>query len=168
MARLAVLAALVALLLPAGSSADVPVLTGDVGLNDAFVITLVDASGASVKHLDPGTYTLVVHDHSDLHNFHLFGPGTSATVASTEVDFKGDRTFTITLVDGTYTFACDPHFTQMRGTFTVGDAPPPTTTTTPAPAPAPKPAAKLVARIGPGAHIGVRGAGSLRRGKAVI
>src|SRR5947208_11282424 len=101
MRRLLLLAAAVAALaLPAAGSADNPVLTGDVGLNDAFVITLVDAAGASVKHLDPGAYTLVVHDHSDLHNFHLFGPGTSATVASTEVDFKGDRTFTITLVDG--------------------------------------------------------------------
>jgi hypothetical protein len=158
-----------ALALPSAGSADNPVLTGDVGLNDAFVISLKDASGANVTHLDPGTYTLVVHDHSDIHNFHLFGPGTSATVASTDVAFKGDTTFTITLVDGTYTFDCDPHFSVMKGSFTVGTVttPPSPPTTNPGP-PTPAPAAKLVASVGPGAHIVVRGAGSLSAGKAVI
>jgi plastocyanin len=167
MGRIALAAALAALLFPAWSAADAPVLTGDVGPNDAFTISLKDASGANVTHLDPGTYTLVVHDHSAMHNFHLFGPGTSATVAATDVDFKGDMTFTITLVDGVYTFACDPHFTIMKGSFTVGTAtlPPPPP---PTPTPTPRPAAKLAASVGPGARIAVRGAASLGPGKTVL
>ena len=102
----------------AGSArADNPVLTGDVGLNDAFVISLSDAGGAKVTHLDAGTYTLVVHDHSSFHNFHLSGPGVNV---QSDVDTTGDATFTVTLVDGTYFFECDPHSSQMKGSFTVG------------------------------------------------
>jgi plastocyanin len=168
MGRIALAAALAALLFPAWSAADAPVLTGDVGPNDAFTISLKDASGANVTHLDPGTYTLVVHDHSAMHNFHLFGPGTSATVAATDVDFKGDMTFTITLVDGVYTFVCDPHFTIMKGTFTVGSATPPPVPPAPSPRPAPAPTAKLAASVGPGARIAVRGASGRSAGKAVI
>jgi hypothetical protein len=122
--------------------ADNPVLTGDVGLGDAFSISLKDAAGAQVKHLDPGTYTLVVHDHSSLHNFDFSGPGVAA---STDVDFIGDKTFTITLADGTYFFQCDPHSAQMRGTFTVGAVT--TTTTTAAPPTAPPVRTKATASI---------------------
>jgi hypothetical protein len=167
MRSLLVLAAIGALALPSAGSADNPVLTGDVGLNDAFVITLEDASGANVSHLDPGTYTLVVHDHSAIHNFRLAGPG--GTLASTDVDFVGDRTFTITLADGTYTFNCDPHATVMKGSFTVGTAttPPSPPATNPGPAPQPR-VPKLAATVGPGPHIAVRGAGALGAGKAVI
>jgi plastocyanin len=104
--------------------ADNPVLTADVGLGDAFVISLVDAAGADVKHIDAGTYTLIVHDRSVHHNFHLYGPGVGVATGS---DTVGDQTFTITLVDGTYTYVCDPHALTMRGLFTVGSvtAPPP-------------------------------------------
>ena len=97
--------------------ADNPVLTGDVGAGDAFTITLKDASGAAVTHLDPGTYTLVVHDHSSFHNFDFSGPGVGVR---TDVDAVGDKTFTVTLTDGTYFFQCDPHSAQMQGKFTVG------------------------------------------------
>jgi len=145
---------LVAGLMVAGASAtraDNPVLTGDVGANDAYTISLIGPSGTSVKQLDPGTYTLVVHDRSTIHNFDLFGPGVSV---STPVDQTGDFTFTVTLADGTYTYVCDAHPTEMKGTFTVGAAPPTTTTTTPAPSPAPKPAAtKLAGSVGPGRSI---------------
>jgi hypothetical protein len=78
-----VLALLGALLVSAG-----PTLVGTVGTNDDFVISLVDSSGAPVKHLDAGTYTLFVHDRSAFHNFHLFGPG-GVDVATT-VDATGD------------------------------------------------------------------------------
>ena len=99
-------------------------LTGDVGDGDGFVITLVDASGAKVKHVAAGTYTLVVHDRSVHHNFHLTGPGVDV---ATDVEGVGDQTFTITLVDGVYRYVCDPHAVTMRGLFTVGSvtAPPP-------------------------------------------
>ena len=82
-------------------AASVATLTGSVGANDAFQIGLVDGSGAAGTHVDPGTYTLVVHDLSTLHNFHLFGPG--GVDVATAVDTTGDSTFTVTLVDGIYT-----------------------------------------------------------------
>jgi len=96
-------------------------LTGTVGTNDGFLLTLTDPSGNPIAHVDPGTYTLVVHDNSTLHNFHLFGPG--GVDAATTVDGTGDQTFTVNLVSGIYTFQCDPHsFSGMRGQFAVGTA----------------------------------------------
>jgi hypothetical protein len=106
---------LLALLAVAGT------LTGTVGTNDAFQLSLTDPGGAPISHVDPGTYTLVVHDNSQLHNFHLFGPG--GVDATTTVEGTGDSTFTVDLVDGIYTFQCDPHsFSGMRGQFAVGTA----------------------------------------------
>jgi hypothetical protein len=132
----AVLGACVLLAGSAGATrADNPVLTGDVGLGDSFTITLKDAAGAVVKHLDAGTYTLVVHDHSSIHNFDFSGPGVAVT---TDVEGVGDKTFTVTLTDGTYFYQCDPHSSQMRGSFTVGAV---ATTTTPATPPTPAPPA---------------------------
>lgn len=131
--------------------ADNAVLTGTDGANDAFTISLVDANGAPVKHLDPGTYTIVVHDLSGIHNFHLVGPGVD--VATTVLE-TGDTTWSVTLTDGTYTFQCDPHAAGgMKGTFTVGAV------TTPA--------VKLGARVAAGA-ISVSGAIGLTAGSATI
>lgn len=96
-------------------------LTGTVGTNDAFQLSLTDPSGAPIGHVDAGTYTLVIHDNSTFHNFHLFGPG--GVDVATAVDTTGDQTFTVTLVDGIYTFQCDPHaLSGMRGQFAVGSA----------------------------------------------
>jgi hypothetical protein len=139
-----------------GLAAD-PVLTADVGVNDSFAIGIVDASGARLTHLDPGTYTIVVHDRSAIHNFDLFGPGVAV---KTDVDAVGDFTFTVTFTDGTYTYVCDAHPTTMTGSFTVG--------TPPAPAPVPAPTARLAASVGPGARIALRGATGLGAGPAVI
>ena len=116
-------------------------LVGSVG--PGFVISLKDANGADVTHLDPGTYTLLVHDLSDEHDFHLSGPGVDV---ATDVTFIGDKTFTITVKDGNYSYVCDPHSTRMHGEFTAGNPPPPTTTTTSTP-PAARP---LALRVGPG------------------
>jgi hypothetical protein len=104
--------------LAAPVAADNPQLVGTVG--PGFTIHLADAAGAPVSHLDPGTYTLTVDDLADIHDFHLAGPGVNVT---TDVDFVGDQTFTITLADGTYTYVCDPHSTAMKGSFTVGTVP---------------------------------------------
>jgi plastocyanin len=87
-----------------------------------FEISLTTVSGNRVTQLDPGTYTIVVEDKSDFHNFHLSGPGVSE---STGVEFVGERTWTVTFVEGRYAYVCDPHSTQMRGTFVVGNPPPP-------------------------------------------
>lgn len=158
---LVVVAVLSACALAAGSAgaarSDNPVLTGDVGQNDGFTITLADASGALVKHLDPGTYTLVLHDHSSFHNFDLSGPGVAVT---TDVAAVEDKTFTITLTDGTYFFQCDPHSSQMKGTFTVGTV----TTTTPVPPPAPTKASASIA----GSTSSFRPAGGLSAGAFAI
>ena len=101
----------------AGSArSDGQALVGAAGEGDGFSITLVDAAGVAVKNLDPGSYTMTVHDYSTFHNFHLIGPGVDVT---TTLDFVGDQTFTFTLKAGTYRFICDPH-PQMKGSFTVG------------------------------------------------
>ena len=139
---LSVITLLVALSLPSSvAGADNPVLEGTVGTNDAFVISLVDASGAHATHLDPGTYTIVVHDRSAEHNFHLTGPGVNQ---ATDVEGIGDETWTVTLTDGIYRYQCDPHSGIMNGRFAVGSAqlPPPTAT--------------LTGRVGPGRTISVR------------
>jgi plastocyanin len=145
-------------------AASVATLTGSVGANDAFQIGLVDGSGAAVTHVDPGTYTLVVHDLSTLHNFHLFGPG--GVDVATAVDTTGDSTFTVTLVDGIYTFQCDPHsFSGMRRQFAVGTA------TLPAP-PAKRTVSKPTVSKLTGSLVGTRarlaGTAGLKAGRAVI
>jgi plastocyanin len=123
------------------TGADNGQLVGTVG--PGFGISLKDSSGAAVTHLAAGTYTLLVHDLSEEHNFHLSGPGVDV---STDVVFTGDKTFTINVTNGTYTFICDVHSTTMHGLFTGGTTTtPPTTTTTPTPAAKP-----LTLRIGPG------------------
>jgi hypothetical protein len=114
-------------------------LVGSVG--PGFGISLKDSSGVAVSHLAAGTYTLLVHDLSEEHNFHLTGPGVDV---ATDITFTGDQTFTITVADGTYNYVCDAHSATMHGRFTGGSTPPPTTTT---PAPAAKP---LTLRVGPG------------------
>ncbi len=156
----ALLAGLALLVATAGASrADNPVLTGDVGFNDSFSISLKDPNGLPVSHLDPGTYTLVVHDHSSLHNFRLTGPGVNV---ATDIESANDSTFTITLTDGTYFFQCDVHAAQMKGKFTVG-----TVSTPPPPTPAPAPT-RLAASIGPGSASSLRPLAGLSAGTFAI
>jgi plastocyanin len=145
----------------AANAAD-PVLTGDVGAGDGFTITLKDASGAPVTHLAVGTYTLVAHDHSDFHSFRLSGPGVDV---ATTIEGKGDSTFTVSLVDGTYFFQCDAHPAQMRGKFTVGTV---TDTTPTTPTPPPATPTKLAAAIGPGASVSLKPITGLSAGKFQI
>ena len=121
-------------------------LHGTVG--PAFNISLVDASGNPVSHLDPGTYTIVVDDKSEEHNFHLTGTGVDQV---TPIELLGTFTWTVTFTDANYTFRCDAHPTLMTRTFGVGNAPPPTTTTTPKPPPV-----KLLGTVGPGSSISLK------------
>jgi plastocyanin len=85
-------------------------LNGSVG--PGFDISLDGTDG-----LTAGSYTLVVNDQSDQHNFHLTGPGVDV---STEVSATGEKSFDIELQAGEYKFVCDPHASQMNGSFTVG------------------------------------------------
>ena len=147
--RLAVLTALLAaVLLPSrAANADNPVLVATVGVGDGFNISLKDANGAPVTHLDPGTYTIQVHDDSEIHDFHLLGTGVNM---ATPVGDAVNVTWTVTFQDGTYKFQCDPHAGVMHGSFTVGNV-----TTAP-------PATKLNASVGPGHRIALRSANGTR------
>jgi plastocyanin len=78
----------------------------------------VKQNGEDAESVKAGTYTLKVEDKSDQHNFHLIGPGVDDKV--TDVGFVGDKTVTVTLRKGTYTYQCDPHASSgMKGTFEV-------------------------------------------------
>jgi plastocyanin len=134
---------------PTAAFAQTQRLVANVGQNDAFIISLRTASGGSVDNIPPGTYEIEVNDHSGMHNFHLTGPGVDRR--TTEA-FVGRDVWTVTLQNGQYTFLCDPHPTQMRGSFTVGiptPGPPP-------PPPPPSRATTLFAAVGPGATISLR------------
>ena len=89
------------------------VLEGETG--PGFEIKLRQ-DGEDVQTLTAGTYTINVEDESSMHNFHLIGPGVDEEI--TEVAFEGERTVTVQLEPGEYTFQCDPHASSMRGTFT--------------------------------------------------
>jgi len=110
---------------PAG--ADPPLLVGTDG--PGYTIDLVDANGAHVDVLTAGTYTLLVHDLSDIHNFALGNATTNTRLVTTGIDFVGDQTFTLTLEPGSYVYACSAHFQTMFGAFRVVAPPPPTVPT---------------------------------------
>jgi len=99
------------------AQADNPKLVAVVGTNDAFVISLRDASGNAVTQLAPGTYDIAVSDRSESHNFHLKGPGVDM---STPIGSKQETTWTVTIGEGRYTYVCDAHSSQMRGYFLAG------------------------------------------------
>lgn len=90
-------------------------LKGETG--PGFTIE-VSMDGEDAESVLAGTYTLDVEDKSDMHNFHLIGPGVDVEV--TDVQFVGEKSVEVTLEPGTYTYQCDPHAAQgMKGTFTV-------------------------------------------------
>jgi plastocyanin len=89
-------------------------LTGTVG--PGFTITLT-SGGKKVTSLKAGKYTITVSDKSDIHNFHLKGPGVNKEITS--VSFKGTKSYNATLKKGKYTYVCDPHASIMKGSFTV-------------------------------------------------
>jgi plastocyanin len=128
------------------AAADTTTLDANVG--PGFTISLKNASGAKVTHLDPGTYTIHVVDQSDMHNFDLTGPGVSKSTMVTDV---GSEDWNVTFVTGTYHYVCDVHSTTMKGSFTVGNV---TTTQS------------LAGSVGPGAKIAL--ARTAKAGKATI
>ena len=86
-------------------------LNGSVG--PGFEISLDGTDGITA-----GDYTIVVNDQSSAHNFHLTGPG--GVDVATDVSGEGEESLDVTLEAGEYTFVCDPHASQMKGSFTVG------------------------------------------------
>jgi plastocyanin len=133
---LALTLSIAAISLPAAAtSAPNVTLTGVVG--PGFNISLKNPDGSSVSHLDPGTYDIAVTDNAPIdHNFHLRGPGVDM---STPLEGTATVTWTVTFTDGTYTFLCDAHQAQMKGSFTVGNVPPPP--------PPPPPPGKLSGKV---------------------
>jgi hypothetical protein len=97
-----------------------PDLIGTVG--PAQRIELFRSDGRTVTTLAPGTYSIQVHDFSESHNFHLSGPGVNLW---TQVGNIEHPVWTLTLRTGRYTFLCDAHAGTMKGSFTVGNVPPP-------------------------------------------
>jgi plastocyanin len=165
---LALIALLVVALLASvyggAASAQTPTLHGTVG--PEFSIVLRDAQGNRVTKLDPGTYEVEVEDLSDVHSFHLQGPGVDER---TEVDFTGKVRWTVTFRDGTYVYRCDPH-PSLRGSFVVGNPQP---ATPPPPPAAVTPKTRLVVTAGPAEVITLKTAAgksvsSLRRGTYTV
>jgi plastocyanin len=116
--RIALVTLLAALVLPSAvAQADNPKLVAVVGTNDAYVISLRDGNGNAVTQLAPGTYDIAVSDRSEIHNFHLKGPGVDM---ASSVEEKQEATWTVTIGEGRYSFVCDAHAFQMRGYFLAG------------------------------------------------
>jgi plastocyanin len=97
----------------AGARAGTVTLTGVVG--PGFTISLKNRT-KTVKTLAPATYNFVISDKSNIHNFHLIGPGVNR---KTTVGGLGTSRWTLTLRKGTYRYICDPHATIMKGSFIV-------------------------------------------------
>jgi plastocyanin len=98
----------------AGSAGAVATVSGSVG--PGFTISL-ERNGKKVKTLRPTTYKFRIKDKSDIHNFHLKGPGVNRRITS--VDFTGTKSVSIKLRKGTYRYVCDPHSSDMKGSFKV-------------------------------------------------
>ena len=95
-------------------------LTAVIGSDEnpeAYEIALTDESGAPVTTLPAGDYTVTFVDRSSLHNFRLTGPGD--VDVSTDVAGSDESTVSITLVEGTYEFVCEPHASVMNGSVEV-------------------------------------------------
>ena len=105
---LAAVAVAAAMLAALPASAATPTFKGTVG--PGFTISM------AAKPTKAGTVRLVIADKSNIHNFHLSGPGVNV---KTSVAAVGVKSFTVTLKKGTYKFVCDPHVTSMKGSFTV-------------------------------------------------
>jgi hypothetical protein len=129
---------LAAVLLPGSGHAADPVLLAKVG--PGFSISMTNASGVKVSRVAPGSYSIQVSDLSAEHSFHLLGPG--GVDMATDIAAVESKTWSVTLVNGSYRFLCDAHPTTMKGTLAVGAAPPP--------------APKLTGRVGPGKALSLK------------
>ena len=92
----------------------VPKLLATVGPN--ATISLRSASGAVLRTVKRGTYSIVVRDRSKLHNFHLVGAGVNrkSGLAAT-----GTLTWKLKLSAGTLRFFSDRSPAKVRGSIRV-------------------------------------------------
>ncbi len=108
--------AVAALAIGTGAATAAPkTVNGSVG--PGFTISL-KANGKKVSKLKAVSYKFKVTDKSASHNFHVTGPGVDKAITS--VSFKGTKTVTLKLRKGNYRYFCDPHKSEMKGSFKVG------------------------------------------------
>ena len=107
------------LVLPAAARAGHPVLIARSGLHDGYTISLRTPGGKLVTRLPAGTYTIVVHDYSKVHNFALGSQTANKRLFTTGIPWVGTRSYTLRLIPGRYAYACSAHFQTMNGTFVV-------------------------------------------------
>jgi len=81
-----------------------------------FKIEMKNAGNRKLTSVKAGTYRIKIEDEATIHNFRLRGPGVNR---ATSVPRKSEVIWTVRLTRGTYTFLCDPHANNMRGTFRV-------------------------------------------------
>ena len=85
-------------------AASAATINGTVG--PGFTITVAK------KSVKAGTHTFVINDKSDIHNWHITGPGVNK---ATSVSGMGTSRFTVRLQKGkTYKIVCDPHASTMK------------------------------------------------------
>jgi plastocyanin len=98
-----------------GMAASAKTVNGTVGPGFTIRLTM---QGKNVTKLKAGTaYRFVISDRSDIHDFHLSGPGLNRVLSS--VEETGTKTFVFRLKKGNYRFVCDPHAGIMHGSFRV-------------------------------------------------
>ena len=81
-----------------------------------FKIEMKNAANRKLTSVKAGTYRIKIEDEATIHNFRLRGPGVNR---ATSVPRKTETIWTVQLKRGTYTFLCDPHANNMRGSFRV-------------------------------------------------
>jgi plastocyanin len=100
--------AILALAAPTFAASRTNTLSGTDG--PGFTITM------NKKTVKAGTYVITIHDKSNIHNFHLTGPGVNKLTSVARVY---TTKWTVKLKKGTYHFVCDPHRTIMLGVLKV-------------------------------------------------
>ncbi len=103
----------------AGTASPQRVLVAKVGLHDSYRISLTFTDGRPVRTLPEGTYTIVVHDYSTLHNFALGSVTQNRRIFTGSVLGTGTKRYSVKLTPGSYAYACSAHPQMMHGTFTV-------------------------------------------------
>jgi hypothetical protein len=118
---LAILAA--ASLTAAGSAfshvSSTPTLKGVVGPGYSIKLT---KGGKKIESLKAGTYTFVISDRSNFHNFTVEREKPSRPKIEmhlTGTAFTGTKTVKMTLKRGSWSFYCSNHEAQMHGDFKV-------------------------------------------------
>jgi len=104
----------VASLASTGSAKDQFDLKGEV--YRTFKIEMKNSANRPLTAVKAGTYRIKVEDKASIHNFRLTGPGVNR---ATSVPSVTETIWTVKLKPGKYTFLCDPHAGQMRGSFRV-------------------------------------------------